>query len=144
MLFAVLAVLLVSYASSLRTWVDQRDHINDLEAQIATDSAAVDALTEEKQRWEDPAYVEAQARERFGWVLPGEIGYRVIDEDGKALGVTAELSEPDTQSTDESPAWWVTAWGSVEAAGKDPAEVRRDPPAEKIGPSGSKDVSGDR
>lgn len=132
----VVAVLLVSYASSMRAWLDQRAHINELEQQIASDQAEVDRLTNEKRRWDDPAYVKAQARARFGYVMPGEISYRVIDEDGQPLGGTVELSEPTTTTGDEGPAWWEHAWGSLEAAGADPDEVEEESPARFIGPKG--------
>jgi hypothetical protein len=33
-------------------------------------------------------------RERLAWVMPGEVGYTVIDEDGTALGPKAELGVP--------------------------------------------------
>lgn len=137
LLFVVLAVLVVSYASSARAWLDQRAHINGLEDQIATDRARVDQLTEEKERWEDPAYVEAQARERFGYVMPGEVSYRVIDENGEPLGVTSELGEPTPRPENDGPAWWDTAWDSVQAAGADPDEESDEQaPARFIGPRG--------
>jgi cell division protein FtsB len=135
LLFVVLAVLVVSYASSARAWLDQREHINDLEEQIAADERRVEELTEEKQRWDDPAYVEAQARERFGWVMPGEVGYRVIGEDGEPLGDSTGLGEPAGSDGEGGTAWWDTAWGSVQAAGEDTPE-EGDRPARFIGPKG--------
>jgi cell division protein FtsB len=136
LLFVVLAVLVVSFASSARAWLDQRAHIKELQSQIAADEAAVERLTEEKTRWEDPAYVEAQARQRFGWVMPGEVGYRVIDENGEPLGATAQLSDPAVAPGDGGPAWWETAWGSVEEAGAGSGESGGDEPAKFIGPRG--------
>ena len=44
--------------------------------QSAATQARVDALEAQKQRWADPAYVEAQARERLHFVLPGRDGVR--------------------------------------------------------------------
>jgi cell division protein FtsL len=138
LLAVVLAVLLVSYASSMKAWLQQRSHIQELEQQIRADQAAVEQLAEEKQRWNDPAYVKAQARERFGMVLPGEVGYRVIGEDGEPLGVTSELSEPES-TTDGATAWWDRAWGTVKEAGVDPDEVKkRDLPARYLGPGGTR------
>ena len=43
-LVLVLAVLTVSYASSLRAYLEQRAHINDLKTQIAEHEANIDAL----------------------------------------------------------------------------------------------------
>ena len=45
----------------------------------------IDELEREKQRWDDPAYVKAQARARFGYLMPGEQGFEVIGEDGRLL-----------------------------------------------------------
>ena len=75
-LVVVLAVLVVSYASSMRAYLQQRAHINDLRAQIDSSERDIKALEREKRRWQDDAYVETQARERFGWVMPGETATR--------------------------------------------------------------------
>ncbi|MBA2444339.1 MAG: septum formation initiator family protein [Nocardioidaceae bacterium] len=117
----VLAVLAVSYASSVRAWLNQRSEINELSAQISERRAAVAELEQTKRRWEDPAYIEAQARLRFSWVMPGEIGYTVIDEDGSVLTGGRGLSEPvaDREPVEE-PEWWETSWASVVEAGVDP------------------------
>ena len=70
-LVLVLAVLTVSYASSLRAYLQQRSHISELKTAIAEREASINDLEREKQRWEDPAYVKAQARARFGYLMPG-------------------------------------------------------------------------
>src|SRR5262245_42569957 len=63
-LILILAVLAVSYASSMRAYLQQRAHIADLKQQIAERSASINDLESEKRRWQDAAYVEKQARER--------------------------------------------------------------------------------
>ena len=131
-LVLVLAVLMVSYASSMRAYLEQRSHLESLHAQIAESEANIEALEREKERWDDPAYVRAQARERFGWVLPGEIGFQVIDEDGEALDHDDSLPEPVPSDEEEQPLWWQAAWDSVEAAGN-PEDVEETPePIERI------------
>ena len=94
MLVLVLAVLTVSYASSLRAYLQQRSHIGDLKAQIAEREASISDLEREKRRWDDPAYVKAQARARFGYLMPGESGFEVIGADGKPLEAQASLERP--------------------------------------------------
>ena len=79
-LVLVLAVLAVSYASSLRAYLQQRAHIGDVKEQIAEQQASIDDLEREKSRWDDAAFVRAQARERFGYLMPGETSYVVLDE----------------------------------------------------------------
>jgi cell division protein FtsB len=129
-LVLVLAVLTVSYASSLRAYLQQRSHINELKSQIALHEANIDTLENEKDRWDDPAYVAQQARERLGYVMPGEKTYMVLDENGQPLEPQAELQDP-TSVLDSTPTpWWHDAWASVELAG-DPPKAGR-PPATSI------------
>ena len=126
-LVLVIAVLTVSYASSLRAYLQQREHIGDLKSQIAARSAAIDELEREKRRWNDPAYVRAQARERFGFLMPGETSYVVLGEDGKPLETGTELPEKGASLQTVKPAWYDDAWESVLLAGNPPRDV---PPAQ--------------
>ena len=121
----MLAVLTVSYASSLRAYLQQRSHIGDLRAQIAEREAGINDLEREKQRWNDPAYVKAQARARFGYLMPGESGFEVIGVDGEALEAQATLNDPSEVIKTMPKAWWTAAWESMELAGSPP------PPAEE-------------
>ena len=127
-LVVVVAVLVVSYASSMRAYLQQRSHINDLNAQIDSSERDIKALEREKRRWQDDAYVETQARERFGWVMPGETGYQVIDRDGKPMERGDELTDPSSVARSVPEAWWAKVYGSVEAADhpkKKPAPATR-------------------
>ncbi len=118
-LVLVVAVLAVSYASSMRAWLKQRSDINTLNAQIDQQRADVAALREAKRRLHDPAYIESEARQRFGWILPGETGYRVIGDNGQVLSDGgSELSDPARPATDPAPEWWQDVYGSVEQAGQ--------------------------
>jgi cell division protein FtsB len=129
-LVLVLSLLTISYASSLRAYLDQRSHIDDLKSQIALRQARISDLEREKRRWEDPAFVRQQARD-LNYVMPGETAYVVLDEDGKPLDSDAELSDPATIAPKKPTAWWSTAWRSVELAGH-PPEVDEQKPADKI------------
>lgn len=113
----VLLVLVISYASSLRAWLQQRAEIAAAQADIVQTQASIDALEQAKLRWSDPDYVQAQARERFGWVLPGEVGYRVIDPDGDSLGAAAQLAAPPPVSDLAGEDWYEAVWQSIESAG---------------------------
>ena len=126
-LVLVIAGLMVSYASSFRAYLDQRHHIEQLEASIASSRTEITALEREKQRWEDPAYVAAQARARFAFGFPGEIGFQVLDEDGQPLDHEDSLADPS--QVVEDPEWWQETLSSIEAAGR-PLDARQ--PAEKI------------
>ncbi|MDF1603424.1 septum formation initiator family protein [Nocardioides sp. YIM 152315] len=132
-LVLVLSLLTISYASSLRAYLDQREHIDDLKGQIALREAEIDDLEREKRRWEDPAYVRQQARD-LNYVMPGETAYVVLDEDGEPLDGEATLSDPDAVAPRQPRAWWSTAWRSVEVAGHPPKPEKA--PASKINGSG--------
>jgi cell division protein FtsB len=117
----VLLVLMMSYASSMKAYLQQRAHIDALQAQIAQQARRIEVLQREKQRWDDPAYVRMQARERFGYVLPGERSFVVVDGNGEPLDPEATLGDP--ADTEEPPtAWWESAWASVELAGNPPKD----------------------
>jgi cell division protein FtsB len=82
--FAVTALVLivmfiVVLAPSLRILVEQRQQIATLQEQVAASKSAVADLKSEKARWSDPRYIEALARERLDYVLPGEYSYLITD-----------------------------------------------------------------
>jgi cell division protein FtsB len=133
-LLVVFAVLVVSYASSMRAYLQQREHINTLRQQIAASKADIAASEREKRRWRDPAYVEAQARARFGWVLPGETSYQVLDANGNPLTGDDELTDPATVAPEKPKAWWSTAYSTLEAADHPERHVAPSP-ASKITPN---------
>nr|WP_272955996.1 septum formation initiator family protein [Actinopolymorpha rutila] len=120
----VIAALVISYASSLRAWVEQRSQISALRTEEAQRTDRVASLEKELRRWHDPAYVEAQARERLRWVKPGETGYVVVGEDGSVAKAPA-VAGGATVSSGPRQAWWSSLWGSVERSGVQPTS----PPA---------------
>ncbi|MFN8195888.1 MAG: septum formation initiator family protein [Nocardioidaceae bacterium] len=138
----VLAVLTISYASSMRAYLQQRSHITDLKAQIAAKESSIADLEREKARWDDPAFVREQARKRFGYMEPGETAWVVVGADGKPLDDGAGLSDPADIAPQEPTAWWDKAWGSVELAGHPPPV--EDPPATRIRQPADKITSGSR
>jgi len=129
-LVLVLAVLAVSYASSLRAYLQQRGEIEDLQTQIDERNSAIEELEQEKERWEDPAYVAQQARARFGYVEPGETPFVVLGENGDPLS-SSELDDPAEIGSAEKRTWYDEMWESVEVAGDPPTRIPP-PPAKRI------------
>ncbi len=127
----VLALLAVAYASSMRAYLEQKDHLEELRASIADSQDNIAELRREKRRWKDPAFIEAQATQRLSWVMPGETSFQVIDENGRPLDHEDSLSDPTTIDVENEPAWWQTAWQTMEAAGN-PEDVPN--PVEEIDP----------
>jgi cell division protein FtsB len=77
---AVIVLAIVILAPGLRTYIEQRQQIADLTAQVAAQQENVETLSDEKARWSDASYIRAQSRERLFYVLPGEISYLVIND----------------------------------------------------------------
>ena len=132
-LLATFAVLLVFSISSLSVYFGQQREIAETKAEIAAHQAQIDNLQDELERWKDPAYIKAQARDRLGWVMPGEIGYRVIDANGQIIGGTVTIADASTTTAVLS--WYDTLWASLHDADQpipDPAAIPAPPPV--IGP----------
>jgi len=115
MLAVVVCMLAISLAYPLREYLAQRGDISEYRARVAAQQERVAELERARERWKDRAYVEAQARERLRYVLPGETAYIVLEAD--------EVPAPDGV-VGKAPAevrrrpWFGDLWQSVEAAGK--------------------------
>ncbi|WP_427016652.1 FtsB family cell division protein [Pseudarthrobacter sp. P1] len=91
-LAVVLVTITVLLAPAVHTFLQQRAEISALKADIAAREKVQSDLTTQLGRWDDPAYVKQQARERVNMMMPGETGYWVYD--GSGGSATPENSEP--------------------------------------------------
>jgi hypothetical protein len=64
----------------------------------------------QRERWRDPAYVAAQARQRLHFVRPGETAYVLLDP-----GETPARLVPKSAVAPDRP-WFSDLWASVDAA----------------------------
>jgi cell division protein FtsB len=83
----VLVLTVVVLAPSLRIFVQQQQQLAQLRADVQAQKDGVKNLESQRARWDDPSYIEAQARERLNYVYPGEYSYLVID-DGKTVSTS--------------------------------------------------------
>ncbi|MBT0992873.1 septum formation initiator family protein [Cellulomonas sp. DKR-3] len=118
-LVLVLAFILVY--PTLHTYLRQEVELRALRGEVADARQRNEDLEAELARWDDPAYVTAQARERLSYVLPGETAYRVIDPETVEEDV-APADEQDTPvaATTTAVPWYTSVWDSVEVAGAAP------------------------
>lgn len=105
--FAIIALGLivgcvVVLAPSLRVYLEQRQQISQLEASVANAKLSVAGLASQKARWDDPNYIEAQARSRLNYVFPGEYSYLVINDkkvatttNGQPISATLQTTQVD-------------------------------------------------
>ncbi|WP_169732385.1 FtsB family cell division protein [Haloglycomyces albus] len=92
----VLSLLALAYAYPLRTFVEQRIEINNLEQERARQIESIADLEKERAKWNDDEYVAAQIRERLGLVEPGEELVKVLGEDDNE-----NLPDPDSDTGPE-------------------------------------------
>lgn len=104
----VFCALALSVAVPLRTYLGQRDDVTRQEQLQAELRAQVDALEARRAELDDPAQVEAEARKRLRYVMPGETPY-IVELPEPPAG-DAEKPEPG-KVKDES--WYQLLWNAV-------------------------------
>lgn len=112
LLALVMCSLVVALAYPIRQYVSQRSDIADQRRKAEEAGRELDRLRDEKARWQDPAYVEQQARLHLHFVRPGETGYIVQDGTGSAAGPAPKSKDRAGQP------WYDTLWQGVDSADK--------------------------
>ena len=70
-------MLTLTIAGPVRTYFAQRTEMDQLAASEAALRRQIADLEQKKGKLADPAYIAAQARERLGFVMPGDIPFQV-------------------------------------------------------------------
>jgi cell division protein FtsB len=125
-LAAVICVLTLTIAGPVRTYFAQRTEMKQLAASEAALRRQIADLEQQKVKLADPAYIAAQARERLGFVKPGDIPYQV------QLPPTAALpadpgSQPALVATNDP--WYTSLWHTIADAPHGPPTPAPVPPA---------------
>lgn len=108
----VMGVLIL--APNLRILVEQRQQIAQLQETQKQKKQELSQLEAQRARWDDPAYVRAQARDRLYFVMPGEISYLVLN-DANVEDIKREKISTRVQSTNTD--WVAGLLGSLLVAG---------------------------
>ncbi|WIB27202.1 septum formation initiator family protein [Curtobacterium sp. MCSS17_015] len=105
LMLAIIVLFVVVLAPSLRTLVQQQEQITGMQRQVAAQKADVAQKKHDVARWDDPAYIEAQARDRLLYVYPGEESYLVMGGDGGTSATPAPTTDSGTpvSSTVQTP-----------------------------------------
>jgi hypothetical protein len=116
----VLVVLALLITPQLRAWWLQQRRLGELRAAVAASQRDVTELRAERERWNDPSYVRAQARERLHFVLPGETGF-TITGGTQQPGSSGGGGTAGGQGAATARPWFGDLWKSVQVAGHPPA-----------------------
>jgi cell division protein FtsB len=115
MMFVLLVLGVVILAPSLKLLIEQHQQISSLERAVQNQKNRVTDLKGQVARWSDPAYIEAQARNRLLFVFPGEYPFLVTDSE--TTTATAD-GAPISKSLQNTQVDWVkTLTSSVLTAG---------------------------
>jgi cell division protein FtsB len=109
-LAAVVCVLTLTIAGPVRTYFGQRTEMKQLAATEQRLRAEIAELEQQKVKLADPVYIAAQARERLGFVKPGDIPFQV------QLPPTAVLpGEPGAEVKAANPGdpWYTSLWHTI-------------------------------
>ncbi|KZE91371.1 FtsB family cell division protein [Microbacterium sp. TNHR37B] len=110
----VLAALVL--VPSVGTYLDQRQQIAALRQAVTLGKDEIAELQLERERWADPAYVTAQARERLYYYRPGEVVY-LVDDDLPASAIPQEQAPVSEDVEETRTDWMAQLVRSVAAAG---------------------------
>lgn len=110
---ALLAFVLVY--PTLHSYLAEKTAVDALRAKVVAAQSTNDDLTADLARWDDPAYITAQARERLSFVMPGETAWRVVDPQTVPGEAPDPATTPETAVAPSAP-WYATVWQSVQGA----------------------------
>ncbi|PJE22625.1 MAG: septation inhibitor protein [Mycobacterium sp.] len=109
-LAAVVCVLTLTIAGPVRTYFAQRTEMAQLTATEAALRRQIADLEQRKGQLADPAYVAAQARERLGFVKPGDIPFQVQLPPGAAA--TPQPGAEAGGAAKNEP-WYTSLWHTI-------------------------------
>ncbi|MDR0432209.1 MAG: septum formation initiator family protein [Bifidobacteriaceae bacterium] len=114
---------------TMRLYLAERQELETIRAEAEIARRDTEELKAELRRWDDPAFVQAQARERLSYVMPGDIAFKVVDPynaptlepepDAAALAESVDVRPGGLEGADAIP-WYRALWDSVKAAAEPP------------------------
>jgi cell division protein DivIC len=130
-LAAMVCVLTLTIAGPVRTYFAQRTEMKQLTASESALRVQIEELEGQKARLADPVYVAAQARERLGFVMPGDIPYQVQLPPSAS---TPSDAGPRAGVVRDGDPWYTSLWRTVADTPHGPPTVA---PAPGAPPSGA-------
>ncbi|WP_420370029.1 FtsB family cell division protein [Curtobacterium sp. L1-20] len=111
LMLAIIVLFVVVLAPSLRTLIQQQEQIAQQQREVASQKADVSQKKKDVARWDDPAYIEAQARDRLLYVYPGEESYLVMGSEDRTSDQkpTTESGTPVSSTVQTPKVDWVQA-----------------------------------
>ena len=113
-LAAVVCVLTLTIAGPVRTYFSQRAEMRQLAEAEAQLRAQIADLEQQRVKLADPVYIASQARERLGFVMPGEIPYQV--QLPNRVGADASPDGAAPAGPPPGQPWYTSLWHTISDA----------------------------
>lgn len=107
----VLAAVVVSVATPMRNYFEQRAELATLNATIEQQEAEKQTLTEDIEKYRSEAYLKEQVRTRLGLIEPGETAYRLLDPKITSGADYVPGDAPDAEDTTDP--WYTRLWDAI-------------------------------
>jgi cell division protein FtsB len=118
MVVAMALFLVIILASPFQTYLSRRAAVASSERQHRQLAAEVSRLRQQTEQWNDPAFIERQARVRLQYIRPGDTLYTVLDAQGRPLSPEPAPANRRVVRAGHQPSWNSTLWASVRDASK--------------------------
>jgi cell division protein FtsB len=123
-MLALLCLMVFSFVfPTAKLYMTQQLETERLRAEVEAAASLGEELEAQLARWEDPAYVKAQARERLSFAMPGDRSFRVSDPENAPELAPVQTPQADVRhltdldQPDDDPPWYAQLWDSVVVAG---------------------------
>lgn len=115
-LVGIVVMLAVTLVPTLRSVLQQQDEVAALRDTVTQQHVDVADLERQAALWQDPAYIEQQARERLKFVKVGEKSYTVIGLPSDESAQADHLPIVAAPLANESSPWYGKLWQSIQIA----------------------------
>ncbi|MBW3089291.1 FtsB family cell division protein [Bifidobacterium miconisargentati] len=102
----IVALGTIQLVATFHTYALNLAELNGLKREEASLIAKKQELENDIKRWNDKAYITAQARERLGFVFPGEQAVRVLHPEAVTGTETGAESSDSSSSSDKNVLPW--------------------------------------
>ncbi|PJM73096.1 septum formation initiator [Bifidobacterium primatium] len=115
----------IQLLSTFHTYALNLAELNSLKNEEASLIAQKEQLDNDIDRWGDDAYVTAQARERLGFVFPGERSIRILHPEAVTGKTTdSDASSKSSSDTEQKLPWYKDMFSSFEKADATPTQSK--------------------
>lgn len=125
-LLGIVVMLAVTLVPTLRSVIQQSNDTVALQERVERQRLTVEELKKQAALWEDPRYIEEQARERLRFVRVGDRAYSVTGlESQRSKDQSVQEPVVAAPMANDSAPWYGKVWQSIQIADRPTAGLSR-------------------